>query len=68
MLLKIEKPRHIKWPRQLYFKQLFNTEEVILQQPREDRYFISILPRQQNIADLFPLERNEVCRSVTSFF
>ena len=46
MLFKIEQSGHIAWSRQLYFKQLFDTEEV-MQQPREDSYFISILPRNK---------------------
>ena len=52
MLFEIEKPR--RYPRLLHFKQHFDTEEVILQQPREQVhvhvYIISILPRQQNKA------------------
>ena len=49
MLFEIEKPRL------LYFRQHFDTEEVILQQTRE-QVFISILPRQQNRTDRFPKE------------
>ena len=58
MVFEIEKPR--RYPRLLYFKQHFDTEEVILQQPREQK-------RQQNRADPFPLQKNEVGQSVTSY-
>ena len=48
VLFEIEKPRLLD------FKQHFHTEEVILQQPQEQVLY-SILPRQQNRADCFPL-------------
>ena len=56
----------IETPRLFYFKQNFDTEQVILQQPREQvLYFvISILP---NKTERFPLQMNEVGRCVTSF-
>ena len=56
MLFKKEKAG--RYRRFLYFKH-FNTEEIILQQPR-DKNFISILPRHQNIADRFLLLNNEI--------
>ena len=53
-------------PRLFYFKQHLFTSEVILQQPREQAlYFYSTTAIKR--ADRFPLKKNEVGQSLTSF-
>ena len=46
---------NISTPRRLFCNKL------------ENKYFISILPRQQNKVDRFPLKKNEICQYVVSF-
>ena len=45
-----------------------STPMKLLCNNHENKYFISILPWQQNRSDRFPLQKNEVSQSVMQFF
>ena len=49
----------------LYFKQHFDTVDIILQQLREQVHSTTVT--KNNRAYRFPLKKNEVGKSVTSF-
>ena len=66
MLFEIEKPRHLS--QGFCISNNTSTPRSLFCNNHKNKYFISILPRQQNRADRFRLQKNEVSQSVIMSF